>query len=140
MVSACAEAIAEHPKELDQTAVYFEAWLLRLEGFLPDWSKCVECGKKLAESEMTVLEATFHLSCLRCQPHRREPQVTPRQRKIMVMLQALPPKDFLLKTIDDKKDCRELSVNLQSIITHIIGKEIGNTKYFLPDEIGSEAA
>jgi DNA repair protein RecO (recombination protein O) len=140
MVSACLEAVAGQPEELDQIALYFEAWLLRLAGFLPDWSRCVECGKKFGESEMTVLEATFHLSCLRCQPHRKEPRVTPRQRKMMVLLQALPPREFLLETAGDKKECRELSVNLQSIITHVLGKEIANTKYFLPEEIISSAA
>jgi len=140
MVSACLRGIAKHPGELDQTTLYFEVWLIRLAGFLPDWGKCVECSRQFNETEMTVLEATFHLSCINCQPHRREPQVTPKQRKIMSILQALPPTEFLQKAVDDKEDCRELSRNLRSIISHILGKEIENTKYVLPEEIISEAA
>jgi DNA repair protein RecO (recombination protein O) len=139
MVSACLQGIAEHPEELDQTTLYFEAWLLRLAGFLPDWSKCVECSRKFNENEMTVLEATFHLSCMNCQPHRREPQVTPTQRKMMILLQALPPNEFLQKTFNEKTDCRDLSRNLRSIISHILGKEIENTKYISPEELISEA-
>lgn len=140
MVSVCLPAIAEKPGELDQVTVYFEAWLLRLAGFLPDWSKCVVCGKQLGEKDTTVLEATFHLSCLNCQPHRREPKITAKQRKIMARLQLLPPGEFLLETINDQKDCRELSSSLQAMIAHVLGKEIENTKYFLPEEIISEAA
>jgi DNA repair protein RecO (recombination protein O) len=140
MVSACLRSIAEHPGELDQAALYFETWLLRLAGFLPDWGKCSECARKFNESEITVLDAVFHLSCINCQPHRRHPQVTPKQRKIMILLQALPPKEFLQQATGDKKDCAELSRSLQSIISHIIGKEIDNTKYVLPEELISEAA
>jgi DNA repair protein RecO (recombination protein O) len=139
MVQACLEGIAAHPEELDQTTLYFEAWLLRLAGFLPDWSKCLVCGRKLNEQEMTVLEATFHLSCLNCQPYRREPEVTPKQRQIMITLQAMPPTEFLQKAANDKTDCRELSENLRTIISHVLGKEIKNTKYILPEELISDA-
>ena len=139
MVSACLESIAGHPEDLDQITLYFEAWLLRLAGFLPDWSKCVVCGRKFNENEMAVLESAFHLSCFGCQPHRREPQITPKQRTMMIRLQVLPPKEFLQETAVDKKDCRELSRNLQSIISHILGKEIENTKYIQPEDLISEA-
>lgn len=140
MVSACLSAIAEKSGELDQVTLYFEAWLLRLAGFLPDWSKCVVCGKTLDEKDATVLEATFHLSCMNCQPNRREPKITPKQRTIMARLQILPPADFLLEAANDKKDCRDLSLNLQSMIAHVLGKEIENTKYFLPEEVIPKAA
>jgi DNA repair protein RecO (recombination protein O) len=140
MVSACLESIAAHPGELDQITLYFEAWLLRLAGFLPDWSKCAECSRQFNENEMTVLDAMFHLSCLACQPHRREPQITPKHRKIMTLLKTAPPTEFLQETAADKKDCRELSRSLQLIISHILGKEIENTKYILPEELVSGAA
>jgi DNA repair protein RecO (recombination protein O) len=140
MVLACLQAIAEDPGELDQVTLYFETWLLRLAGFLPDWSKCLICAREFSENETVVLETSFHLSHIACQPHRRDPKISPRQRNMMIRLQALPPKEFLAETIDDKTECRELSVNLQSIISHVLGREIQNTKYILPEELIAEAA
>jgi hypothetical protein len=58
---------------------------------------------------------------------------------MMILLQSLPPNEFLQKTEDEKADCQELSRNLRSIISHILGKEIENTKYISPEDLISEA-
>lgn len=140
MATACVQAIAEDRENLDQVTLYFEAWLLRLAGFLPDWSKCAECEKVFEENDNAVMEYSFHLSHLLCQPHRKEPKITARQRALMTQIRATAPKDFAAQTASEKKECRELSFSLQSIISHVLGKDIENGKYILPEEIMAEAA
>src|SRR5438034_1959122 len=43
MVKACVEAGSGFPEDLQAVLRYFEVWLLRLEGFLPDVKRCAEC-------------------------------------------------------------------------------------------------
>src|SRR5687768_5507300 len=40
MVKACIEAGAESSDSLAAMRLYFELWLLRLGGYMPDWKKC----------------------------------------------------------------------------------------------------
>jgi recombinational DNA repair protein (RecF pathway) len=39
MALACFEAASETPADLDAVLRYFEVWLLKLEGFLPDFAR-----------------------------------------------------------------------------------------------------
>jgi DNA repair protein RecO (recombination protein O) len=45
MVRACLEAVASAPEQVNAVARYFELWILKLSGFLPDIRACVVCGK-----------------------------------------------------------------------------------------------
>ena len=47
MVKACLAAAAERPEALLALSVYYELWLLKLSGFLPDLRKCGGCGRAL---------------------------------------------------------------------------------------------
>lgn len=47
MVRACLEAAAEDPPALASIAVYYELWMLRLAGFLPELGRCGGCGRGL---------------------------------------------------------------------------------------------
>lgn len=44
MVSACFEALSRRPEASEAIIVYFELWLLKLSGFLPELSLCGGCG------------------------------------------------------------------------------------------------
>ena len=63
MVRACIETAAADPASLLSIGVYFELWLLRLAGYMPDWSKCDECGRMFDKIEDTSVRANFHLLC-----------------------------------------------------------------------------
>lgn len=47
MVRACLEAAAERPETLGALAVYYELWMLKLSGFLPEVRRCGACGRAL---------------------------------------------------------------------------------------------
>src|SRR6267143_7028931 len=45
MVTACLDAISDSQPDLQIILRYFEVWLLKLEGFLPDLRCCGECHR-----------------------------------------------------------------------------------------------
>lgn len=47
MVRACLEAAAAKPETLAAVSVYYELWMLKLAGFLPESRRCGGCGRGL---------------------------------------------------------------------------------------------
>ncbi len=54
MVRACLAAIAADPASVPELTRYFEIWLLKLSGFLPDVRTCAVCRASLAEGVSTL--------------------------------------------------------------------------------------
>ena len=65
MALACFEAVAEVPEDLDAVLRYFEVWLLKLEGFLPDLRACANCHRAFSD-EAVYLDADLSLRCQQC--------------------------------------------------------------------------
>lgn len=66
MVKACIDAIAASPSDLQTILRYFEVWILKLEGFLPDIRRCGECGESFAEKGIPFLSSDLTLRCRGC--------------------------------------------------------------------------
>lgn len=66
MVKACLDAICESQSDLQIILRYFEIWLLRLEGFLPDIRRCGECHRAFDEKESAFMNADLVFRCSRC--------------------------------------------------------------------------
>lgn len=66
MALACFEAVSETPADLDSVLRYFEVWLLKLEGFLPDLRTCANCQKAFSTEEAVYLGVDLSLRCLKC--------------------------------------------------------------------------
>ncbi|HWS56118.1 MAG TPA: DNA repair protein RecO [Pyrinomonadaceae bacterium] len=67
MVRACMEAAAENPSALASVAVYYELWVLRLAGFLPELRRCGGCGRGLpAEGRKVYATPEGVLRCEGC--------------------------------------------------------------------------
>ena len=65
MVIACLDVLTETPQHLQSILRYFEIWILRLEGFLPDLRKCGECGRALGDGTVQV-DHELGLLCATC--------------------------------------------------------------------------
>src|ERR1041384_7288385 len=65
MALACFEAASETPEDLEAVLRYFEVWLLKLEGFLPDMRTCVNCNNTFGE-EIVYLGVDLSLRCYQC--------------------------------------------------------------------------
>ncbi|HEV8188629.1 MAG TPA: DNA repair protein RecO [Pyrinomonadaceae bacterium] len=66
MAIACFEAASETPEDLDAVLRYFEVWLLKLEGFLPDLRTCANCNRALVDDGAVYLGSDLSLRCSQC--------------------------------------------------------------------------
>src|ERR1051325_3835478 len=62
MVSACLDALAAAPQISKIVLRYFEVWILRLAGSLPDVTSCAVCGKSL-NSQPAYLDFESAVRC-----------------------------------------------------------------------------
>lgn len=128
MVKVCLETATEIDKNLESIVLYFELWLLRLGGYLPDWSKCDNCKRLLNDSEKTGLQINFHLICSVCSKTNRSWIISPIQKEIFNTAQKISPLKFAFYTNDYLSDVREISAILKKIISNILGKEVVGEK------------
>ncbi|HEX5965835.1 MAG TPA: DNA repair protein RecO [Pyrinomonadaceae bacterium] len=70
MALACFEAVSQTPADLEWVLRYFEVWLLKLEGFLPDLRGCANCQNAFEREEPIYLGADLSLRCLKCSQAR----------------------------------------------------------------------
>lgn len=66
MVKACIEAIESSPSDLPAVLRYFEIWLLKLEGFLPDFNHCANCQKTFEAADAAYVGVDVTLYCSPC--------------------------------------------------------------------------
>jgi DNA repair protein RecO (recombination protein O) len=66
MVTACLDAISESQDDLQIILRYFEVWLLKLEGYLPDIRHCGDCHRMFDEPELVFLGSDLTLRCREC--------------------------------------------------------------------------
>jgi DNA repair protein RecO (recombination protein O) len=60
----------KHSGEVDRPLLYFNYWLLRLGGFLPDLDRCAACGRALGDEPGYYGPGSEGLLCRTC---RRSP-------------------------------------------------------------------
>lgn len=66
MVKACLDAICESQSDLQVILRYFEIWLLKLEGYLPDMRRCGECHRAFDLTEATFVNTDLVFRCRSC--------------------------------------------------------------------------
>src|SRR5918911_2597388 len=66
MALACFEAAAESPADLEAVLRYFEVWLLKIEGFLPDLKTCANCHRAFNGEETIYFGNDQLFRCLDC--------------------------------------------------------------------------
>jgi DNA repair protein RecO (recombination protein O) len=131
MAKICLETAAEFPESLNSITLYFELWILRLGGYLPNWSNCDDCRKELNSNEETSLQINFHLLCRNCQKSRNYWIVSPIERQIFTVAQQLSPRKFIDFTQGKNAEVKEVSKTLKKIISNILGKEISSEKVLM---------
>ncbi len=123
MVRACLETASENPLELESVALYFELWILRLGGYLPNWNICHSCKRELTPNETSSLQINFQMVCGKCQSSRNKWLVPPEQRKLFNAALKLSPQKFAAFSDKRPDDIKEVSAVLRRIIAHILGKQ-----------------
>ena len=123
MTKVCLETAAENPASLESIAVYFELWILRLGGYLPNWNNCDGCQRQFTDGENARLQINFHLYCQNCQKSPNNWTISARQRQIFMNAQRFSPAKFTEFASNYAEEVREVSLILRRIISHILGKE-----------------
>jgi DNA repair protein RecO (recombination protein O) len=125
MVRACIGAAADDPENnLQSVGVYFELWLLKLAGFLPDWSRCNQCRKVLETHEEANLQANFHLLCPNCRKTRSSRVIGQRTRRTIAAALKLSPAEFIASAKGDAESLGDLSSILKQLISASVGREV----------------
>lgn len=124
MVKATVEAATTEGDNLLGIGVYFELWLLRLAGFLPDWGRCNNCRRELDDEEIVNLQANFHLMCAACRKGPATQPVDGETRSIAAAARKLSPAEFVEWSADKTSSLDMISIILKRIISTAIGREI----------------
>lgn len=94
MVRACLEAITQSPLDVQFILRYFEVWLLKLEGFLPDVRHCGDCHAAFDDASAAYLGPDLVFRCRRCS--RGQGSVVSRRLQTQLRAtQKLPPQTFV---------------------------------------------
>ncbi|HEV2884722.1 MAG TPA: DNA repair protein RecO [Pyrinomonadaceae bacterium] len=123
MVKACLEAIAESQPDLQTILRYFEVWLLKLEGFLPDIKRCSDCHKPFDENERAYLTSDLMLRCRSCGQGAGSALSTRLQTQLRAT-QKLAPYVFALESRDvPAKIHREMAELTHQIIGRVLERQ-----------------
>jgi len=114
MALACFEAAAESPPDLEAVLRYFEVWLLKIEGFLPDLRACANCHRAFDE-ETVYLGNDLSLRCSQCS-NARGTAVSKSLHSQLRNTEKLPPAKFAAQareaSTETKKQMAELTFQL----------------------------
>jgi DNA repair protein RecO (recombination protein O) len=123
MAKVCLETSAEQRDSIETIGLYFELWILKLGGYLPDWNKCGNCKKKIGANASVGLQINFHILCQQCQLSRNNWIIMPEQRELFAEAQRLSPTKFVELAKTQPENVREISKILRRLISNILGKE-----------------
>ena len=90
MVKACLDAICESQSDLQVILRYFEIWLLKLEGYLPDIRRCGECHRAFDEQETAFVNTDLVFRCRGCS-HGAGSALSKKLQTQLGATQRLPP-------------------------------------------------
>lgn len=130
MISACLSADI-HSEDLEIVQLYFQLWLLRLSGLLPDWSRCEECGSGIDTARNAYLATSFQLRCERCRQRHSLAEISPNELRLYNDVQRLAPA-LLIESARDKLDAVRGITNLtKRLISQALGREVAGGAAFL---------
>lgn len=124
MAKACLESGAQNSRRLESIVLYFELWLLRLGGYLPDWNRCENCRRELGAVEKTNLQINYQLLCSTCGQTKSKWAISPEQREVFNVAQRISPDKFAAFADEKLGDVKEISAVLKRIISGILGKNV----------------
>jgi DNA repair protein RecO (recombination protein O) len=126
MISACISAEV-HGEELDVVRLYFELWLLRLSGLLPDWTCCENCERELDIRRNAYLMTSFHLRCEQCRQRHTFAEVSPNELRLYQDIQRLAPAALIESAKDKLHAVTSISGVTRRLIAQALGREVATS-------------
>ena len=124
MFGACLLTALPEPRAYTAVGVYFEIWLLRLGGYLPDWSRCRGCGESLEGKAELALSPDFHINCLNCARKRSNLNISHGERELAAQALVLSPQDFYRASCARENELKGLSATFKRMISQAIGRDV----------------
>ena len=128
MTAACLDTALENCEDLAAVRLYFEMWLLRLGGFLPDWKSCGQCLRPFTDNQPATLRPDLHLICTQCRSNRHMTPVSTDHRKIFRLVQRLSPASFIENSGTSSEAISDLSAMMRRIVTQVVGRDLMNER------------
>lgn len=123
MITACLSA-SQDEAGLAAVRLYFELWLLRLSGFLPQWELCHSCGRPLGPDESARLVSGFHLCCSNCRVGYAISEISAEDRKFFSDVLRMSPVLFVSSAPGRGEQFRVVSDVLSRLIAQALGREV----------------
>jgi DNA repair protein RecO (recombination protein O) len=124
MVKACIESILTAPEDLQAVLRYFEVWLMRLEGFLPDVKRCAYCHRLFGAGESVFIGADQSLRCRSCRAGEGRALSTEVHAQLMSSLKLSPGMFAIEAREASEKTKRELAQLTQEMIGRVLERQI----------------
>jgi DNA repair protein RecO (recombination protein O) len=123
MLSACLSA-ATRDSHLAAVALYFELWLLRLSGFLPDWTRCEGCGRDIDPTVENSIVPGCHLQCPICKKNYVIGSINSADLEVFHSVQRLSPADFLPFSEQRADSIPVISNIMKRLIALALGRQV----------------
>lgn len=128
MAKACLETNIQNNEDLESIRFYFEYWLLRLGGYLPDWQTCGNCRRVLEDTDKVSVRLDFDIICQNCEFRRKNTIITPDSRRLFNIAQKISPDRFIEFSGQRIESLRNISDIMPKLISRILDKEILGSK------------
>lgn len=126
MSRSCFEAVSEVADNLEKVAVgvlYFEMWILRLNGYLPDIRTCGECRKNIKSQETVIWSPENRFLCKNC-GDRRGLILDGEQNRIVRAARSLSPSDFIQQITAKREILNPLTLISRKLIKQVLLREL----------------
>lgn len=124
MATACFEAIGQSPEDLQSIIRYFEVWLLKIEGFMPDLKTCADCHRIFNFDDSIFMSSDLALRCHSCCSGRGGP-VSRRLHEHLRTTEKLSPAKFA-------ESSREIPAGTKRELAELTHQMIGRVLERLP--------
>ena len=122
MIRACILVRPNGPGEHEAIKLYFETWIMRLGGYLPDWSNCGICKRRFSQAETAQLLSGYRLACGTCMHgHSAESVSAPERETLQAILQTAP-EEFVQSA--DLTSIRNVRSVVARIVTASSGRDV----------------
>jgi DNA repair protein RecO (recombination protein O) len=138
MVRASIEAMGQTPEDFEWIIKYFEVWLLKLSGFLPDLKSCSMCRRQLKELEAGFLKTSNSFICPACAEGGGQ-RISSQARAQLLYILRLAPADFLKTTDQVEGEAREEIYRFTRILIMRALEKDKERPYIIPSPVASKA-
>jgi len=115
------------PERLEEIGFYFEVWLLKLTGYLPQWRSCALCKREFEGNETAGVGTDQELVCNSCRRTSSMVEIGPAQRETLAASMRLSPLEFASSDFDDVS-LRDLGEIFKRVISLSLGRPVTESR------------